>query len=84
MLSKRLHYCILKSDKFIIHAIGRVAVCSYVAVAHYRCACSAVQKKTCNELVFAANTAYDGLLHRKQELTVNRAYLCEQECLLSM
>jgi len=84
MLAKRLHYCVLKSDRFIIHAIGRVAVCSYVVVAHYRCAYGTVKKKTCNELVFPANTAYDGLLDHEQELTANRAYSCEREFLLSL
>jgi len=48
MFAKRLHYCILKSDRFIIHAIGRVAVCSYVAVAHYRCAYGTAKKKKKN------------------------------------
>ena len=44
MHAKRLHYCVLKSDTFIIHAIGRVAVCSYVAVARYQCAYGTVKK----------------------------------------
>ena len=42
------------------------------------------KKKTCNELVFPANTVYDGLLDREQELTANRAHSCERECLLSL
>jgi len=83
MFAKRLHYCILKSDRFIIHAIGRVAVCSYAAAAHYRRAYGPA-RKTCNELVFPANTAYDGLLDCEQELNANRAYSCERECLLSL
>jgi hypothetical protein len=83
MLAKYLHYFVLKSDSSIIHAIGRVAVCSYVAVACYRCAYGTV-KIVCNELVFPANAAYDGLLDREQELTANRAYSCERQCLLSL
>jgi hypothetical protein len=83
MLAKRLHYCVLKSDRFIINAIGRVAVCSYVAIAHYRCAYGTVQKAR-NELVFATNTAYDDLLDCEQELTANRAYSCERKCLLPL
>jgi hypothetical protein len=75
MIAKRLHHCILKSDRFIIHTISRVAVCSYVIGV-----LTVLYKRTCNELVFAANTAYDGLLDRDQELTANRAYLCEREC----
>ena len=34
--------------------------------------------------MFAANTAYDGLLDCEQELTAKRAYSCERECLLSL
>jgi hypothetical protein len=64
MLAKCVHYYVLKSDRFIIHAISREAVCSYVAAAHY-CRAYGTVKIAFNELVCPANTAYDGLLDRE-------------------
>jgi hypothetical protein len=75
MLAKRVHYCILKSDRFIIHPISRVDVCSYVTAVHYgRAHGRHAVKIACNELVLPANTACDGLLDREHGQTVNSGH----------